>query len=344
MNRRQPSKSPPVSIKHPRLLVVIDTEEEFDWSSAFNRESTSVLAMRSVEMVQKIFDEYGIVPVYVIDYAVARQREGYMPLLEILRSGGCEIGAHLHPWVNPPFSETVNRFFSFPGNLPKEIERKKLLNLVDVIGENLGSKPTVYKAGRYGLGPNTAAILEDLGFQVDLSGCPYMNYADEGGPDFRTWRSWPFFLETPQKKILEIPSTVGYTGLLRKHGFTIHEYASQPYWQRWHAIGILARLNMVNKIRLNPEGYPAAEMVALTRALYEDGLRVFCLAFHSPSLEPGNTPYVTTQRELDNFLSQLRRFFDFFMGELNGCATIPLEVRANMLGIPGEIGTMMLTQ
>jgi len=41
-----------------KLIVVIDTEEEFDWSLDFSQQNTSVRSMRSIEKIQVIFDEY----------------------------------------------------------------------------------------------------------------------------------------------------------------------------------------------------------------------------------------------------------------------------------------------
>ncbi|MHC4956501.1 MAG: WalW protein, partial [Planctomycetota bacterium] len=91
----------------PILLVVSDTEEEFDWGKPHDREATSVTAMAAIGRAQAVFDEYGVRPCYVIDYPVVSQAEGYEPLVAIHRDGRCEIGAHLHPWVSPPHDEEV---------------------------------------------------------------------------------------------------------------------------------------------------------------------------------------------------------------------------------------------
>src|SRR5262245_50286164 len=101
----------------PRLVVAVDTEEEFDWSKGFSRDNIAVHSMRHIGVIQKIFDEYGITPVYLVDYPIVAQADGYQPLQEIHRAGRCLLGAHLHPWVNPPFAESVNGRNSFPGNL-----------------------------------------------------------------------------------------------------------------------------------------------------------------------------------------------------------------------------------
>jgi len=51
--------------ERPRLVVVIDTEEEFDWSKDFSRDNISVRSMQWIGRIQDIFDEYGITPARV---------------------------------------------------------------------------------------------------------------------------------------------------------------------------------------------------------------------------------------------------------------------------------------
>jgi hypothetical protein len=329
LKSRIPELWNPDRIKRPRLIVVIDTEEDFDWSQAFSRTQTAVQSLRHIGRVQQIFDAYRITPVYVIDYPVTSQTDGFLPLREIYRSGRCLIGAHLHPWVNPPFEEEVNRHNSFPGNLAHELELTKLRILSDCIEERFGDRPVIYKAGRYGLGPHTLAILEQQGFEVDLSVCPRMDYSHEGGPDYTDRSAWPHWAG-PHRTILGLPLTVGYAGLLRRWGSRLHNIASGPALQRLRAVGALARLGLVNKIWLSPEGYNTTEHIALVRALYADGLRIFSFAFHSPSVEPGNTPYVRSRRDLEEFLSRCRRFFDFFLGDLGGEPTTPLDLKQQL--------------
>ena len=156
----------------PQLVVVVDTEEEFDWNAEPDAGANRVTAMEHIGRVQDIFNEYGIRPCYVIDYPVASQSQGYSLLREYAQKGQCEIGAHLHPWVNPPQEEPLSRSNMYPGNLNKSLERQKLQILRDTIQENFGSRPVAYKAGRYGFGPNTTGILQELGFDIDLSICP----------------------------------------------------------------------------------------------------------------------------------------------------------------------------
>ena len=307
----------------PRLVVVIDTEEEFDWGGGFSPKHTAVQAMRQIHRIQSIFDEFRITPVYVIDYPVASQADGYLPLQEIYADKRCVIGAHLHPWVNPPFEETVTSRNSYPGNLPRALEADKLRVLGDEIEKRFGSRPVIYKAGRYGIGSSTAATLEEQGYQVDLSVCPYMDFSYNDGPNFSASSAHPYWFGN-RRTLLELPLTVGFAGPLRQWSCGV---VSRPSLARLRLDKVLARLHLAGKIWLTPEGYQSSEHIKLTRDLYVEGLRVFSFAFHSPSVEPGHTPYVRSQSDLNIFLDRCRRYFDFFLGTFGGCPSTPLELR-----------------
>ena len=300
--------------QRPQLFVVVDTEEEFDWNAPYSRANTAVSAMRHIGRVQTIFDRFGVRPTYVIDYPVASQPEGYQPLLEIAAQGRCDIGAHVHPWVSPPHDEPVNAENSFMMNLAPSLQRAKIDGLRRMIEERFGAAPVVFKAGRYGLDATSAAILTELGFKVDTSICPTMDFRATAGPDFSDYDWRPFFITDD---LLEVPCTVAFTGWARGWGPRLHRLASIPALSGLKGIGILARLGVVNKIMLSPEGNRFDEMRLLARSLFRAGCRTFTLSFHSPSVAVGHTPYVQSQSELDGFLRDIERVLEFFMRDLN---------------------------
>jgi hypothetical protein len=59
--------------------------------------------------------------------------------------------------------------------------------------------------------------------------------------------------------------------------------------------------------------------------------RVFVLTYHSPSLEPGNTPYVRTNEDLTRFLAWLDEFYAFFSSEIGGTFASWRDVRATLM-------------
>jgi hypothetical protein len=108
----------------PALAAVVDTEEEFDWSAPFDRASRSVRNIAEQHHAQAIFEDAGIIPTYVIDYPVAATPESAAVFRDWTRDDRCLVGAHLHPWVNPPDEEKVTTENSYPGNLPAELEHR----------------------------------------------------------------------------------------------------------------------------------------------------------------------------------------------------------------------------
>ena len=61
-----------------------------------------------------------------------------------------------------------------------------------------------------------------------------------------------------------------------------------------------------------------AELRRLTRSLLARGQRVFCLSYHSPSLVPGNTPYVRNEQDVKRFLATIDLYLEFFTDEIGG--------------------------
>jgi len=315
----------------PILTVVIHTEEEFDWSKPHDRNATGVRHMQHIDRAQDLFDGFGIVPNYVVDYPIASQDSAVAPLKSFAESGRALIGSHLHPWVSPPHDETVNARNSYPCNLPRELEAEKLRLLTKTITDSFGTRPVTYLAGRYGFGANTGDILEELGYQVDISPAVPINFSADGGPDYSGYSSHPYWFGK-QRKMLCLPGTGGYVGALHRGGTPLYNRLTHPWLRRSKLSGIVARLRLMERIRLSPEDYSEAEMRRLTSALLKEGIRIFVFSFHSPSIEPGGTPYVQSQRQLEQFLDKCRHYFDFFFNKLGGSTMTPVEIKALLQG------------
>jgi hypothetical protein len=340
------ARGEPVQIRanvSPMLFAIVDTEEEFDWSAPFSRANTSVRAMRQVHRLQRVFAAQGVVPTYVVDFPVASQPDGYRPLLEYSRDGSARIGAHLHPWVTPPFTEDVTRRLSFGCCLGEALETEKIRVLKAGISSAFGYEPRVYKAGRYGFGPTTASALESLGFDIDVSVNPRMNFASEGGPSFDTFDATPFFFGA-RRRLLEVPCTTDYTGVAGPLAPGLHRLISGGMLERLRVPGIMSRLRILNKIMLSPEGATLEEMKMLTRSLFQRGARTFSLTLHSPSVEPGCTPYVRTSADLTRFLDRITAYLDFFLGELGGVASTPETFLESITAtpIPPAVGSPLV--
>lgn len=289
-----------------RFLVTIDTEEEFDWSAPISRDNHDVTAAEHMAEFQHFCEARGVVPLWLVDWPIANSPAAAQILRPAAAAGKAQIGLHLHPWVNPPFDEEVSEFNSYAGNLPASLEREKFVRLHRAIEDNLGVSPVVYRAGRYGAGPATARLLKDLGYAIDTSVRSRFDYSGQnGGPDFHAHPLTPYWLDS-HHSLLELPVTTVFTGLLHRLGPKLLPLAARVP----KLPGALARLGLLERIPLTPEGIPVGEALRAIDAAAAQRLPVLVFSFHSPSLGIGHTPYVRSQDQLSRFYGWWEQVLD----------------------------------
>lgn len=306
----------------PTLFVVVDCEAEFDWSKPFDRAQMAVTALQSVERGQAVFEQYGLRPIYVTDYAVVSQPEGYLPLRAIHERGACALGAHLHPWITPPLTEDVTVFNSYAGNLPEALEREKLQTLITAFAEAFGFQPRFFKAGRYGVGPNTMALLAEAGIRVDFSVIPGRDLSATGGPDFRAFNSATRL--AADGKILCMPMTREPVGPLAQSQ-VLAGLIDGP-GRAVSLCGVMSRLHLKETVTLTPEGQSTKQQIALIRSMLARSQRQFVLHYHSPSLAPGFTPYGTTAGQTDAIVRGLETVCRYFFDTVGGMPGNPNDL------------------
>lgn len=319
---------PPRPDLQPRLAIVVDTEEEFDWTQPFARGNRAVTAIPSQLRAHEIYDRMGVVPTYVVGYPVIRDAVSAHLFRELKRDGRAEIGAHLHPWVTPPHDEEVSTHNSYACNLPPALERAKIANLTDAVCDALGERPTVFKAGRYGFGRNTAAVLADLGYCVDCSFVPHTSFAADGGPVFHGRPDQPFWLDR-ERRLLEVPLTSGFVGAASGLGPRVQPLFDSARAKRLRLPGLLARTGLLARSRLTPEGVPPDEQCRLLDAMAARGATTFTMTYHSPSLTPGHTPYVRDDADLAAFLGGIETVLTHFRDALGGRFTTMSQIHAD---------------
>ncbi len=289
-----------------RFVLTIDTEEEFDWSKPLDRTSHGLDHVPRLAKFQQFCEGLNIVPIYLIDYPVANDPRAAEVLGDAVKAGRAEVGVQLHPWVSPPHDEALNVHNSFAGNLPAELERAKFRKLRDTIEHAFGTAPLIYRAGRYGIGPATASILSECGIAIDTSVRSRFDYSASGGPNFRDLPLRPWWIDK-RDGLIEMPLTTVFWGLLRKQGQRIYP----ALWRVPRLRGALARLGLLERIPLTPEGVTLDEAIKGIDMALDDQLPILVFSFHSPSLRPGLTPYVRDETALDEFYDWWRGVFAY---------------------------------
>ena len=334
MNELLSSNSKPVfanltALNGPRFIVTVDTEEEFDWSGPFTRTEHGITHVPAISRFQTLCEKHDVQPVYLVDYPIATDPSAIELLGGFANQGRAAIGVQLHPWVNPPFFEDVTVFNSFASNLPPALERQKLSALHEAIVENMGVRPDIYRAGRYGAGPATAAILRDLGIRLDSSVRARFDYSPQGGPNYTDSPVNPFWLSPGD--VLELPVTTVFGGALRNSGNMLFGRAFSSDAAR----SMMSRTGLLERIALTPEGIPLEKAIEGIHLALAEGIEILNFSFHSPSLAPGNTPYVRTKADLEAFYAWWEGVFAYLSSREVRPATVA-EIAALAVTAPSR--------
>jgi hypothetical protein len=309
------ARQPAARLARPVCCVVVDAEEDFDWTNPVRATDYSTDCMHRIADLQEIVSAYGAPPTYMLTYPVLEDRQAVGILRRHYASGGCGLGLQLHPWVTPPFDEEAHPRASYLINLDARTEESKLVAMEEKFRACFGFAPTMFRAGRYGLSGTTTRLLERHGFTIDTSLAPRTDFRTDSGPDFSDYECEPFWFGETQR-ILEVPlcrSLVGWSGRLAPW---LYGASASSLPATWHAKALLSRLRCAERITLSPEGNDAAAMLRLLRHRLDLGQSVFSLSFHSSSLAPGRNPYVRSRADLHRFYDTISEVMDAMASRL----------------------------
>jgi len=277
-----------------KLVVTIDTEEDH-WTGP----RPPVYTCENIERIpalQEVFDQFGVEPTYLTSYAVAVDERAASTLKAISDARKCEIGAHCHPWNTPPIAEADTE-------------------------AAFGLDPLSFRSGRFGYDTTVARNLRRLGFEVDTSITPYVQWMSFHGPDFRTMSPRPFrfsaddaMRECSSGDLVEVPVTIGFLQRDFEMSNRIRQALARWPISKLRLVGILYRLRLVNLAWLSPEVSDSRTMIALARRMMRNGHTILNMTFHSPSLQAGLTPFTRSRDDERRFIQRVRNFLVFARG------------------------------
>lgn len=192
------------------FIVTVDTEPDGEWGRP-GADGLSCDNARSLPRFQALCEAHGVLPVYLVDYVMAGDGFATEFLSDCASRGQCEIGAHMHPWSNPPFevrvAEDDYKYHPFVTEYPIDAFRAKLDSLLERIQSRLGVLPTTFRAGRWVIGKKQIEVLHHRGFTIDCSVTPFRHWEKERnapGSDYTKFGPDPFYWDE-DRKVLEVP-------------------------------------------------------------------------------------------------------------------------------------------
>ncbi len=107
------------------------------------------------------------------------------------------------------------------------------------------------------------------------------------------------------KELIELPLTSVFAGTLNFYGKSIFGKMFTSDTSR----SLLARTQLLERVALTPEGIPVDKAIEAIEVALELNVPVLNFSFHSPSLQPGHTPYVRTEADLASFYDWWKQVF-----------------------------------
>jgi hypothetical protein len=301
------------------LVVTVDTEADNQWDMGRPLTTENVHYLRPF---QSVCDAYGITPTYLLTSEMAADPAARELLTRWISLGKAEVGAHLHPWTTPPYSDEPGFRFNdpahaYPSELPTELLRQKLESLTVEIERGFDVRPSSFRAGRFGFDSRCAVALAELGYVVDASLTPLARWGahqglpdSQGGPDFTQHEALPFVIEgTPAPGLLELPVTIVTTyALLRRYPVLYRWYRSFP--MRPARNRLFRRWLRPAPVWLYPTpGSTQADLAAALKECQRMGSGAAVMMLHSSELMPGCSPFRTTATSVGELLDTLDGFF-----------------------------------
>ncbi|HEV8400328.1 MAG TPA: hypothetical protein VGQ18_10895 [Gemmatimonadales bacterium] len=298
------------------VVVSIDTEED-NWNRS--RTDVAVENIFEVRRLARFLGGLGVRPTYFTTYQVAIDARAAQTLRDACDDGTAEIGAHLHPWNTPPLTEAFVPRNSMTRNLPAALQLAKIQQLTATLENTFGTRPRAFRAGRYGLGPETVSALLCCGYVVDSSVSPFINLtAMDDGPNFigapmdvyrLGWGADPR-RPNPKGALIEVPLSYGFSRRPFEFWDPTRRLLERAPFRWFHLAGLADRARIVKRLVLCPELASVPDMLLLSRRLLEQGVRHLHVSWHSPTLKPGLSPFARTAKDVTRLYVALEAYVD----------------------------------
>jgi hypothetical protein len=305
-----------------KFIITVDTEGDNQWQ--YNG-CITLRNMHALPRFQKLCEQYGFVPTYLLAREVLQDAATVKALLERQKRGSAEIGVHLEPWTTPPFmaEETADPAMqAFPSELPLDWFSRKLEVLTAEVAERFGA-PKSFRAARWGITGAMLRRLAEQGYTVDCSVTPKIDWRRQrglaggpGGPDYREAPPGPYrpsvknVCRSGSAGLVEVPMTILYTARgAGENSVLAHRCTRLPESRLKRLLD--RHLFRKRWLRVSHESLPD-DWVRIYETALRGGLGVLQLMIHSSELMTGTSPLTRTEKDTAFVYESLTTMFRTF--------------------------------
>jgi hypothetical protein len=320
------------------LAITIDTEcdkgEKWKVKQPLSFKNTREGILNNL---QPIIDKYSAKATYLLSPEVINDNPSVAVFKDL--SDRSELGTHLHAeFIEPEANLSSTNTNHYQSDFPENIEFKKLQNLTNLFKEKFGYQPTSFRAGRFGISRKSLLFLENLGYLVDSSVTPDMQWHNTNGNTVNYFGA-PYQPYHPDKhdfrkkgnmRLIQFPVSVYHPSLLNRSPALKRQIRLN---NRYHHILFNYLTGFKKQIWLRPTFSKVEELKDVTNKLIakqQNQNTFFCMMFHSNEYELGMSPYSLTKPDLQQNMQRLDGYLAWltnthtvkFIG-LSDCITYP---------------------
>jgi hypothetical protein len=264
------------------------------------------------ERLHPLFQRFGAKPTYLLSPELFRDARCIERLAAL---EGCELGTHLHGELAEPGAFEPDVTNAVQRDYPRDVEEAKLAWLTEAFRAAFGRAPRSFRAGRFGLGESTVSLLDALGYAVESSVTPHVDWSDVSpGLSFVGAPTQPYHpdprrpSQRGEARLLEVPVTILPSPLARVPLLGKHVE------HRW----------------LRPTRSSGQALVAIAREAVDAEQRehpgrtvVLNAMFHNVEVCAGTSPYASTEDEARRIVDRVAALLEHCRGE--GIPCVGLE-------------------
>lgn len=298
-----------------RILITIDTEGDDSWS---RRSSVETRNASFLPRFQSLCENFGFKPTYLVTHEMAADR-GFVKFgRDLIARGAGEVGMHLHAWNSPPIRRlTSNDSWHQPFLIeyPEDEIREKIEVHTRFLEDVFGVKMLSHRAGRWAFNAFYADVLRELGFKVDCSVTPHVDWRSikgdpdgAGGTDYRGFPEQHYWLS---KGNIALPGT---SSLLEVPMTIINRSPAALTRATQACEGIFEFPDRVRRYLwpldwLRPNGSNLASMLRILDIAISQNRPYVEFMMHSSEFMPGGSPYFPSDESVENLYRDLYKLF-----------------------------------
>ena len=306
-------------MSRPAFLITIDTEGDNLWQ---NHRIIATENTRFLSRFQQLCEKYQFKPTWLTNYEMAKDPAYVEFASDVIARNQGEVGMHLHAWNSPPeypLTDDDWKWQPYMIEYPDDILEAKVRFMTELLEESFGVPMKSHRAGRWAFDERYAAVLTRLGYCVDCSVTPRVNWQftagapqGNGGTNYTGFPREAYFID-PQDiskagpgTLLEIPMSTDYKyspGVRRiKQGIDkLRGRRRSPavYWLRPSRDNLSAMKRVVERNLASGSDYVE-------------------FMLHSSEFMPGGSPTFKTAADIETLYENLEQLFAWLQPQTTG--------------------------